>query len=142
MRFKFAILASLMLLLLMAGCTHEENKTAEVSTMAMMGRYSNLQNLWETAEMIRSGEIDVGNEYGMEIGKRWHNIHAEVLGLRCRYCHIPSYASDYLYQRKYKVPVRGAPGVVDRGICLGCHKQNGPARELYMNAGVGGVLNP
>ncbi len=89
----------------------------------------------ETAEKIRKGEIDVGKEYGMDIGKRYHNIHANALGLTCQTCHVAKeYAPDYIYQRKYKVPVRGAPGVVDRGVCLGCHKKGGIAKELYGTA--------
>ena len=92
-------------------------------------------SLAEIAEKIRKGEIDVGKEYGMELGKRYHNIHVNVLGLKCKTCHVAKkYAPDYIYQRKYKVPVRGAPGVVDRAVCLGCHKKGGIARELYGTA--------
>ncbi|WP_457556259.1 hypothetical protein [Candidatus Pyrohabitans sp.] len=138
MRFKFAALLAIAMLLLFAACAQKPETKEVVREVEKEVPV----NLWETAEKIRSGEIDVGEEYGMELGKRWHNIHAEVLGLKCSYCHISGYADDFLYQRRYKLPVRDAPGVVDRAICLGCHKQNGPARELYMNAGVEGAVNP
>jgi hypothetical protein len=93
-------------------------------------------NLAETAEKIVTGEIDVGKEFGMEIGKRYHTIHADILSLECTMCHISQYDPDYMYQRKYKLPMRGAPGPVDRGVCLGCHKENGPAKtKLYGMAG-------
>ncbi len=140
MRFKFAVLLAIAALFLFAACTQKPEVEEVVKEKVVEKEVP--MNLWDTAEKIRSGEIDVGKEYGMELGKRWHNIHAEVLGLKCSYCHISSYADDFLYQRKYKLPVRGAPGVVDRAICTGCHKQGGPARELYMNAGVEGAMNP
>ncbi len=73
---------------------------------------------------------------GLEIGQRYHNIHTMQVGLECSNCHISEYAPDYVYQRKYKLPVRGAPGPVDRGICLGCHKENGPtSKKFYGTAG-------
>lgn len=88
--------------------------------------------LAELAEKIRKGEIDVGNVYSMKPGARYHNIHANVLGLDCTTCHVANkYPDDYLYQRKYKLPIRGAPGVVDRAVCLGCHTKGGIAHELY-----------
>lgn len=139
MRFKFAVLLAIAVLLLFAACAQKPEVKEVVKEKVVEKEVP--MNLWDTAEKIRKGEIDVGKEYGMELGKRWHKIHADVLGLKCNYCHISSYADDFIYQRKYKLPVRGAPGVVDRAICLGCHKQNGPARELYMNAGVEGVMN-
>jgi hypothetical protein len=93
-------------------------------------------NLPVTAQAIQKGEIDVGEAFGMELGKRFHTIHPAKLGFQCETCHISSYASDYIYQRKYKVPVRGAPGPVDRGACLACHKETGPAEtKLYGTAG-------
>ncbi len=91
-------------------------------------------NLRKIAEKIRNGEIDVGDDYTMSLYGRYHTIHNKVLGLDCSTCHIGGYADDFLYLRKYKLPVRGAPGVVDRGVCLGCHKAGGPAFELYGTA--------
>jgi len=90
------------------------------------------KNIKKIASDIKRGTINPGKEYGMEIGKRWHNIHSEILEIGCGKCHIEAYPDDYLYQRKYKVPVRDAPGVVRREICLECHKKGGPAEtELY-----------
>jgi len=85
------------------------------------------------AESIKSGKINVGGVPGMEPGQRYHNIHNEILGLECTSCHISTFAPDYPYQKKYK-DVGGA-GHVDRSICLGCHKENGPAEtKLYGTA--------
>lgn len=69
----------------------------------------------------------------MTLEGRFHKIHAKVLGLDCTACHIPDYAKDVLYERKYKKP-EGAPGVVDRGVCLGCHKEGGIATPWYGQA--------
>ncbi|MCE4598604.1 MAG: hypothetical protein F7C81_00190 [Desulfurococcales archaeon] len=93
-------------------------------------------SLADLARMIREGQIDVGTEYSLEFGKRYHNIHAIVLGLSCNTCHqAKTYPADYLYIRKYvaeKMAEEGEiPGVVDRGVCLGCHRSNGVAHELY-----------
>ena len=94
-------------------------------------KYASLRDI---AEKIRNGEIDVGNDYTMTLDGRFHRIHNKVLGLDCAACHVSSYAKDFLYQRKYKVPIRSAPGVVDRGICLGCHKEGGIATPWYGRA--------
>lgn len=89
-------------------------------------------NIEKTAKAIKKGSIKVGKVAGLEPGQRFHNIHNKVLGLKCSSCHVSSLAPDYIYQRKYKdLPM----GQVDRGICLGCHKANGPAvTKLYETA--------
>ncbi|MET1127881.1 MAG: hypothetical protein ABWW70_00980 [Thermoproteota archaeon] len=94
-------------------------------------------SLAEIAEMIRKGEIDVGDKYGMKFGERFHNIHVKVLGLSCKACHqSPKYADDYLYIRKAvveeEVKEGRMPGVVDRGTCMSCHRENSVARTFYM----------
>ncbi|MCI4453616.1 MAG: hypothetical protein JHC25_01555 [Thermodesulfobacterium sp.] len=87
-------------------------------------------NLPSTAKSIKAGKIKVGKVTGLEPGQRFHNIHNKVLGLDCNSCHISEFAPDYLYQKKYKDV--GGMGHVDRGVCLGCHKANGPAvTKLY-----------
>jgi len=86
-----------------------------------------------TAKAIKSGKINVGKTTGIEPGQRFHNIHNKTLGLECNSCHISNFAPDYAYQKKYKDI--GGMGHVDRGICLGCHKENGPAvTKLYGTA--------
>lgn len=92
-------------------------------------------NLPETAEKIVKKKINVGKIPDMAFENRFHNIHNKVIGLECDSCHISGYRDDFLYQLKHKLPERDAPGVVDRGICLGCHKANGPAKtKLYGTA--------
>lgn len=86
-----------------------------------------------TAKAIKAGKVNVGKTTGMEQGQRFHNIHNKALGLQCQSCHISGFAPDYAYQKKYKDV--GGMGHVDRGICLGCHKENGPAvTKLYGTA--------
>lgn len=135
MRLKVLAVALLATLLLFAACAQPEEEEKEVKEKVVEKEVP--MNLPDTAEKIATGEVDVGDEYGMETGQRYHTIHTQELGLACTVCHLKDgYADDYLYQRKYKVPVRGAPGPVDRGACLGCHKQNGPAvTKLYGTAG-------
>jgi len=87
----------------------------------------------KTAKSIKAGKINVGKIPNMEPDKRFHNIHNKILGLECTSCHISDLAPDYAYQKKYKEI--GGMGHVDRGICLGCHKENGPAvTKLYGTA--------
>jgi hypothetical protein len=85
------------------------------------------------AEMIRNGTIDVGTDYSMAPTARYHVIHSDILGLSEEACHIDDeYSEDFLYQRKYKEPdLRDSPGVVDRAICMSCHRAGGTANELY-----------
>ena len=87
-------------------------------------------NFGWTTKAIEEGKIDVGTVPDMDYGNRYHNIHTEVLGLDCTSCHINKYADDYLYQRKYKLPVRDMPGPVDRGACLSCHREGGVAKTI------------
>lgn len=95
--------------------------------------YALALNIPQTAKSIKAGKINVGKVTGMELGKRFHNIHNKILGLECTSCHISGFAPDYAYQQKYKDV--GGMGHVDRGICLGCHKENGPAvTKLYGTA--------
>ena len=90
------------------------------------------KDIAKIAKDIKEGKINPGGEYGMEMDQRWHNIHSEILEIECEKCHIEKYPNDYLYQRRYKVPVRDAPGVVKREICLECHGVKGPAvTKLY-----------
>lgn len=130
---RVIIFAALAALLLFAACA-QQPEVKEAAKEKVVEKEVPI-NLPDTAKKIASGEVDVGSEFGMEIGQRYHTIHVDTLGLACTTCHISGYADDYIYQRKYKVPVRGAPGVVDRGVCLGCHKENGPAvTALYGTA--------
>jgi hypothetical protein len=110
--------------------------TAVVLVMGLLfAGYAFALNIPQTAKSIKAGKINVGKTTGMELAKRFHNIHNKTLGLECTSCHISGFAPDYLYQKKYKAPEGGAPGQVDRGICLGCHKENGPAAtKLYGTA--------
>lgn len=117
--------------LLIAGCA-QQKVTKPTPTPTYAETYASLK---EIAERIRNGEIDVGKNYTMSLNGRFHIIHNKVLGLDCSTCHVgSSYAKDFLYQRRYKVPIRGAPGVVDRGVCLGCHKKGGIATPWYGTA--------
>ncbi len=81
------------------------------------------------AQGIRSGDIDVGSEYGMGVDQRYHKIHATVLGLECFTCHSTDMSVEYQLFSAQDVSER-APAPVDRTACLGCHS-NGPVNALY-----------
>ncbi|MBI4753977.1 MAG: hypothetical protein HY778_00825 [Betaproteobacteria bacterium] len=97
---------------------------------------SSIPGLADTAEKIRSGEINVGKTYTMKFDGRFHTVHAEALGIGCVSCHTaPSYAADHLFLRKAEYPRRGSPGAVGRATCIGCHQQEGVATPFYGTAG-------
>ncbi len=82
----------------------------------------------EAARAARSGAAGVGDRYAIHFGNRFRNIHPVYLGLPCTNCHVdPEYAADYPLPRKVEGVPGGAPGVVDRSTCLGCHKEGGVA---------------
>lgn len=100
-------------------------------------------DLLEMAEAIQEGNIDVGKQYGMHKKRgRYHRIHSEVLGMECESCHVgKKYAPDYLLLTKEEEERRAAgqgkrpkSDVVDRSVCLGCHKTNGIATPWYRTA--------
>lgn len=76
------------------------------------------------ARQIRAGEIDVGEEYGMAEEQRFHVIHAEIIDMSCKQCHVKE--APY----EVAVPLSDDANPVDRRVCLGCHL-NGPAQPLY-----------
>lgn len=76
------------------------------------------------AEGIRTGEIDVGTEYGMASNQRFHRIHATVIGMVCTQCHVKEAPLEIASASA------GAPGPVDRRVCIGCHT-TGPATKMY-----------
>ncbi len=101
-------------------------------------------DLADTAEAIRNGDIDVGKEYSMHKKRgRYHRIHSEVLGLECEACHVSKkYAPDYLLVNRQEEEARALgkgkrpkADVVDRAVCMGCHKENGVAHTFYRTAG-------
>jgi hypothetical protein len=81
------------------------------------------------AEKIKNGEIDVGTEYGLALGQRYHNIHATVLGLECTTCHMGEMTTQQEVFSAQDVSPQ-APGPVDRRGCLGCHRA-GPGSNIY-----------
>jgi hypothetical protein len=86
----------------------------------------------DTAEKIRSGEIDVGKSKTMEFTGRFHTIHTKALGMGCVACHATlAYAPDHLFLRAAEFPQRGHPGAVPRADCIGCHQQQGSATPWY-----------
>jgi hypothetical protein len=78
------------------------------------------------AQQIRSGNIDVGDEFGMGSGQRFHRIH-ELAGLDCADCHVDEAPLEVAQPSNSDSEVAGP---VDRRTCLGCHL-TGPSEKLY-----------
>jgi hypothetical protein len=92
-------------------------------------------NLRKTAEAIRGGTVNVGKAYNLGDEGRFHQIHTEVLGIKCGGCHTnDAYPVDYLYLRKAEFPhVVGGEKVkaVERAKCIGCHSEGNVATAFY-----------
>ena len=100
-------------------------------------------DLYEMAEAIQQGKIDVGTRYDMnEKRGRFHLIHSETVGLECEGCHVAkTYAPDYLLVGRHNAELKAAgtgkgdkADVLDRSVCLGCHKTGGVATVWYRTA--------
>ena len=86
-----------------------------------------------TADKIRSGEIDVGDDYSMNTDTgRFHTIHADKVLMDCTNCHIgETYRPDYLSISRHKPYPIEAKGQYERSVCLGCHQEGGAATTFY-----------
>jgi hypothetical protein len=104
-----------------------------VAAIAMPVYAADPVDLAGLAEDIRKGKLDVGTEYSLDVGTgRFHNIHANALGLGCATCHAGTeYQSDFLLLRKYEEVAESSPGRPDRSSCLGCHQTGGTATTWY-----------
>jgi len=91
------------------------------------------KELARIAEKIRSGEIDVGKDFSMNVKTgRFHIIHADKLMMDCSNCHHGyRYRKDYQAVDKYKPFPAHAKGQYQRSVCLGCHQSGGIATRWY-----------
>lgn len=92
-------------------------------------------NLRKTAEAIRAGTVKAGKDYNLGDEGRFHQIHGEVLGMKCGGCHTnDAYPEDYLYLREAEFPKRVAGEkveAVERAKCIGCHSAGNVATTFY-----------
>lgn len=90
-------------------------------------------DLARIAEQIRSGKIDVGEEYSIKDKTgRFHRIHADKMLLDCTTCHYGyRYRGDYQIVGKDKPFPDKAKGQYQRSVCLGCHQSGGIATRWY-----------
>lgn len=78
------------------------------------------------ADLIREGDISPGDEYSLEVGGRFHRIHARFMAYNCVSCHVGvEFPKEAQFLRREEYPIAAYPGAVDRGICLGCHRGQG-----------------
>lgn len=134
MRWKVLLLiATVAMLAAFSACARAPEKAKPPETKApQVVEKPGAAGISELAEKIRKGEVDVGREYGVELGKRFHNIHAETLKLPCNFCHKNEMnTEDLLYTREYRAR-EGAPApYLDVDACIACHQRQGIARELF-----------
>lgn len=99
-------------------------------------------DLYEMSKAISEGKIDVGKRYDLNEKKgRFDLIHSETIGLECESCHVAKdFAKDYLLVDRYNAARKAAgtgkgdkADVLDRAVCLGCHKTGGVATTWYQN---------
>lgn len=78
------------------------------------------------SDLIQEGDISPGEEYTIEVGGRFHRVHAKLMAIACEGCHANvEFPEDLRYLRREEFPIAAYPGAVDRGICLGCHRGSG-----------------
>lgn len=90
-------------------------------------------SLSDIALAIQAEEIDVGTDHRLIFDRRYHSIHAVVVGvvgLDCISCHIATdlTAQQEIFSNQDVSPEAFAP--VDRTTCLACHR-SGPATAFY-----------
>jgi hypothetical protein len=78
------------------------------------------------SDLIREGDVSPGDQYTIEVGGRFHRVHAKLMAINCVSCHAGQHFPDDLqFLRREEYPIAAYPGAVDRGICLGCHRGEG-----------------
>lgn len=89
------------------------------------------------SDLIREGDISPGDNYSVEVGGRFHRVHAKFMAINCVSCHAGvEFPDDLQFLRREEFPIAAYPGAVDRGICLGCHRGQGAlATPFYMMPG-------
>ena len=60
---------------------------------------------------------------GMNVGERYHDIHANKLALKCDFCHTST-------TETYYDPLAQVSNLADKRACLSCHKEGG-AQPFY-----------
>lgn len=96
--------------------------------------------LTEHAKLIREGRVEIGARPSMdEENGRFHIVHVDEIDMECTSCHVGTgFAADYqLLDREQALQKAGGAGkgeqadVIDRTVCLGCHKTGGVASRWY-----------
>ncbi len=91
--------------------------------------------LIKAAGDIRAGTINVGKEYSLTEEGRYHKIHNEILGMKCKGCHThDAYPDSYLNLSKDEFPktVDGEKTkAVEPAKCIGCHSEGNVATVFY-----------
>lgn len=94
----------------------------------------------EHAKLIREGKIDLGRRYSMHPEQgRFHIVHVDEIDMECTSCHVAEgFATDYQLLRRVQAEQKAdgigkgeQADVIDRTVCLGCHKGGGIATRWY-----------
>jgi len=88
------------------------------------------------ADQIRHGDLDVGKDYSLAVGSRYHRIHTKFMAIQCVTCHEGvKFPENVQFLRRGEFPLVAYPGAVDRANCMGCHRGEGSlATRFYGTA--------
>jgi hypothetical protein len=82
---------------------------------------------------IREGQIVIDRMQTMELGGRFHTIHTKYMAMACASCHQGiEFPDGAQFLRKDEFPMVAQPGIVDRYVCMSCHRGEGSiATQIY-----------
>ncbi len=123
-----------------------------LATLSLLGGQTALADTAQTAELdaypgmtehaklIREGKLDLGRRYSMHPEQgRFHIVHVDEIDMECTSCHVAEgFATDYQILRKVQAEQKAEgigkgeqADVIDRTVCLGCHKGGGIATRWF-----------
>lgn len=125
MKQSFLMLATFMLLAIVAGPLVAQ-EPAKPSAQKATAKAEKPVGAGILADQIRHGELDVGKDYSLAAGSRYHRIHTKFMAIQCVTCHEGvKFPENVQFLRRGEFPLVAYPGAVDRGICMGCHRGEG-----------------
>ncbi len=133
--------AKVTLTLLLAGLIGGPALAADDPRLSQINDYPGMT---EHSRMISEGELQITAPPNMHHEKgRFHIIHVDEFDMECTSCHVEEgFAPDYqLVVREQALAKAAGIGkgdqadVIDRTVCLGCHKAGAIASRWYGTVG-------
>lgn len=114
---------------------------AELTPVQQVDAYPGMS---EHSRMIRDGVLKIPGRPNMHPEKgRFHIVHVDEIDMECTSCHVAAgFAPDYQVVTREQALAKAAgtgkgeqADVIDRTVCLGCHKDGGIASRWYGSVG-------